>query len=772
MNEDEIENDEELDQLVDEEVRASEAVGARIRKKKPVVEAVSPYPVWMDEIAHSYDGKLWLKGDGNLPAQYMFVGERPGDKEIKDKRVFSGGVGNLLRGKLAAGGFDAAGAYYTNAVKYALPKNKSVQAKDIKVCRPMLMEEIRRCQPKVIVCLGSHALKAVAGKDFGISMVRGTFIKHPDMDAYIYAMHSPAYVIRNNDALPAFERDIATLAAFQRGESVTPPMPEFAVITKAADIDNFAAFLFEVYGKPWLVIDMEWDGRTWMDPNRYVRTCQIGFAPGKVMTVEFHGEGGALAIDDEAAAWAALKRLFEDPRVSITGHNVIADGEWLMSYGIDIRKRVIWDTMLAEYLLSETGPWDLGEAAVKYTDYGRYSLTLEMWTKEHGALCKTGYGHVPRPLLLPYGAIDVDAPRIITQKQMPLLAAEGFFNRRGRNGEYPSLWDTTMRTQELLYELQSTGMLVDRDRLKLLIDAYQGVKSQLLGLVTTEASVLGLSTFNPSSADDVRSLLFQTLNLPPVKTTEGRAWGDQVGNTGLDNDTEYKASTDKTTLEILEDYHPIVKHILQYRRIDTACKTWLRWPKPEDNESSTGGGIAAKIWPDGRLHARFSQLAETGRFRTSKPNVQNWPKKGEGYMEKIFGGKDKVPPPVRTIIVPPPGFVLIEGDFCQAELFVLAALSGDQNMWKALSTPGRDLHDLTAITAFRLVVVDAAGNEVPEQHLVDLAAQLKDVGGAESKEFKTYQKQLIYIDGKGKRMTRDEFKSTIRVSAKNVNFGT
>lgn len=730
------------------------------------------YPVWMDEEAHSLDGKTWVRGNGSIPAPFLFVGERPADREVKTRRVFSGQSGELLFNRLTMLGFNQAGTYYlTNAVKYALPKNKSVTAKDLKVCKPMLDEEIKRVAPKVIVCLGTQALTTVLGRGISLGTVRGEFIRHPTLEGVqVFGMHNPAYVLRNPETLDAFDRDIMELVRFQRGEVEDRCKVESDVLNKAEHIRLFIQALFETQSNPVLVIDLEWDGKTWMDPKRYVRTVQIGYAPGKAVIVEMHGENGVPAMDDEAAAWLELKRLFEDPRVGIIGHNVIADGHWLLGQNIDIRPRVVWDTMLAEYLLSETGPWDLGELALKYTKYRRYSLSLELWVKAHQNECAHGYGPVPRDLLLPYGAIDVDAPRQITEKQMPEIA-KAFTAPRGVHGQYPSLWATTMRTQELLYEIERTGMLVDQERLTQLINAYQSARSQLLGVITTEATGIGFEGFSPTSTDSIRKLLFEYLQLPPVKTTEGRAWVDQVGNQGMDNDTDVRASTDKTTLEILEDANPIVKHILQFRRIDTACKTWLRWAKDGEDEASVGGGIPAKIWPDGRLHARFSQLAETGRFRTSKPNVQNWPKKAEGYMAEIFGGKDKVPPQVRTIVVPPPGFVFMEGDFQQAELFVLAALSGDPAMMSALSTPGRDLHDTTAISAFQLRVVGLDGQEVPEDVLINLAKANLAKGGAESKEFKAFVKTLTYIDPKGKRMTRDEFKNTIRVSAKNVNFG-
>lgn len=754
---------------------AAEAKVKGKAKKAKKAEPASIYPTWFDEEARTVDGKKWIKGHGPMPAKLMIVAERPADHEARNCKVFTGPASSLLYKSLTMNGVDQTSLYVTNAVKYALPRNKSVTAKDLKSCKGMLEEEIRRVQPEIVVCLGSHALHAVAGKDMSISVVRGELMDHPTLPTKVFAMHSPAFVLRSPEMADSFNKDVAALAALQRGEKPERAQVQYTCLHSAEEIRAFTHGLFLKYPFPLLVIDMEWEGKTWMDGQRYVRTCQIGYDHGKVMIFEFRNCGGSMATADEPEMWRAVKELLEDPRVSLIGHNAIADGHWLLSQGVDIRPRVVWDTMLAEYLLSETGPWDLGEVAVKYTNHGRYSLSLEMWTKAHKDQIVHGYGNVPSELLLPYSARDVDAPRQAFEAQWPLLEAEGFMKPRGVSGEYPSLWRTTMRTQELLYEVERSGLLVDPVRLGELITVYQAKRKELLGLVGQLAVAIGFHDFNPASTDDVRDLLFKYLQLAPVKTTGGKAWTDEVGNQGMDDDTEYKASTDKTTLEILQDAHPVVKHLLQFRRVDQVCKTWLRDKADGEDESSRGGGLPAKIWPDGRLHAHFMQMSDTGRFRASKPNMQNWPKKAEGSMLEIFGGKEKdvskLPPGLRTIIVPAPGHVLIEGDFCQAELFVLAALSGDRNMWEALSTPGRDLHDLTAITAFKLKVLDPDGNEVPESVLIELAKANLAQGGSESKAFKSYVKTLTYLDMKGKRMTRDEFKETIRVSAKNVNFG-
>lgn len=111
---------------------------------------------------------------------------------------------------------------------------------------------------------------------------------------------------------------------------------------------------------------------------------------------------------------------------------------------------------------------------------------------------------------------------------------------------------------------------------------------------------------------------------------------------------------------------------------------------------------------------------------------------------------------------------MLEGDFCQAELFTMANLSQDQNMIKALTTPGLDLHDKTAVDSFGLHMFDENGHEVSEDDLVALAASLKDAGGADSEEFQHFMKALTYVDQHNGRMSRAEFKSGIRVSAKSI----
>ena len=1040
------------------------------KKKKETVTG----PTWLDGDASVINGLKWIRGCGPIPASLMIVGEKPTRDDTRNNKPFTGDTGAILHKALTAATVDLTSTYYTNAVKYMPPSKRAVNQTDIKLCQPMLAEEIKRVQPTYILCLGANALKAVAGKEYSFSSIRGEPVQLtlPDgRTVTLFATYSPAYLNHDPTAEPEFRKDLRRLGRLQQGLDDKPDETAYVILDTVEKVRQFCTDIFSYYPRPLISLDCEWHGITWMHPDRWIRTVQLGYAIGNAVIVKMFGANKTPAMDDVEAAYKVLKSFLEDPRVSIVGHNVISDGEWLMSYGIDIRDRVVADTMLMEYLANESGPFGLEELTARYSHLGHYERDLEVWKKAHAKECLHGFGPIPDELLLPYGAKDVDA----VLRALPILMEkiEPFLKPRGANGEYPSLWDITMLTQRHIYELERSGLLVDPIRLNQLINAYQTRKQELRTILVQMAAAKGVNDFNPGAPGQVSTLLFQTLGLTPVKATNGKSWSAYASNEGFDTPNDIVASSDSTTLQILEDFDPIVKYLLNYRRVETACKNQLRFNEADENPGTKGGGIPAKIWPDGRLHSHFSQLSETGRFRHSKPNcfppgtevlsdlgwlkfedvknhagvklaqfdtkdesisfaeplalieqqydgdmvtytteqfvkltctgdhniplknrkgewvalkareltptlshhkfwhagtygggtvsmresqlilatalqadghlvpaggmvwklskqrksdrlrsaltsenitfredpvlmgekwgvkfyvgkhavphwlrdkkkwyswvltleakafhflanevwfwdaahkikskysskqrenaewVQimgllsnrrtahtrfttksgeysnvnaanhaysyiahgklttapytgsvycatmpvgtlvvrcdgmkpiitcncaNWPKKSEGYMPAAFGGKDKVPPNIRSCIVPPEGHLIMEGDFVQAELFVLAALSQDKTMTEALTTPGKDLHDLTAISAFKLKVVDKDGTPVPDDYFVELARRDKAA-------FEEFISTVSYINLKGETMNRGSFKSTIRVSAKNLNFG-
>ena len=668
--------------------------------------------------------------------------------------------------------------YVTSVIKYALPFGKTSKSADKDLCIGVLADEVAMVKPRLIVCMGTKSLGAVTKSKYPISLVRGEVFKgtangiDKTITRYLFATYDEGQINRDAKVRLQFIHEFKKAIDFCKLPESELDKPRYELpktyIAHTLNEAKTAANKVLSTKSGVLVIDCEWEGKNWMEPGRYIRTVQIGYDPDETVIFEFRDEKNNYmsgSPDEEHKIFELINVILTQHKYGLVGHNIIADGEWLLSYGIDIRKHVIYDTMLGEYLINSQGPFGLDELSIKYTKYGRYCIDVDMWVHTHKKETQNGYGKIPRNILLPYSGLDVEVPRHIMCVQLPIIAERGYLDKRGMHKQYPSMLETTLRTQELTYELEATGLPVDRNRLNELITAYQGAKSKLLAELTEMATNLNFPDFSPTSSYDVRKLLFNILKLTPVQTTDGQAWGDKIGNMAMESDEEFSESTNKTTLEILQDEHPIVKQLLQFRRIDQVCKTWLKHADKDGN-----GGLEGLIWSDGRLHPRYVPMTETGRMRVSSPNSQNWPKKAESYLEEIFG-KDNVPPMLRTIIAPPPGWCMLEGDFCQAELFTMASLSGDRDMKSALTTPGKDLHDMTAMKSFNIHMELPNGQIVEEEDLVNLAAMLKDQGGVENETFKNFQKSIIYVDGHGKRMTRDQFKSGVRVSAKSLNFG-
>ena len=745
-----------------------------------------------DEPHRDINGKRWYNGCGNPHADVLFVDSWPGDEIKRTNRPLADRTGKCLQWLLRQAGIQADRCYYTYAVKWPVPAGKKPSSTDKARCATMLREEIEAVSPKVVVAFGADAWAAVAdARACPFACCRGEPMPaEGGTGRMLFPTYNLAQVMMNGgegykDRLALSDipphvlvhqavRELKLVKRIADGEDLKATYaahrPTYDVLTTPEDVD----FVHEqvmamVDGRRvadgLLCLDCEWDGRNWLDPDRYIRTIQIGYAKGRVAIVKLHEEGGLPSHQDTAAVMAAVKRWLEDPRCGIVGHNVIADGEWLLQEGIDIRPRVVYDTMLGGYLLCEDGPFGLEEAAMRYAPYGRYCSELECWVKRHGKECKLGFGNVPDRILLPYGAADVDCLRYIMEGQLPELEKIGYLKPRGVGGEYPSMLQTTLNTQRVIYEIEGTGLPVDRQRLNELIDAFQAKKAELLSQVVLGAAEAGLPDFNPGSSAQVRELLFKKLGLPPVKTTAGKDWAEAVGNWGMDEEMDESPGTDKQTLEILGDAHPLVRTLLQYRRVEQPVKTWLR----HKDDKNTDRGLEAQLWADGRLHSHMSQLSTTSRFKSSAPNSQNWPKKAEGFMAEIFG-KDSMPPLIRTIVVPPPGMVMMEADFQQAELFTIASLSGDPHMIDMLKTPGRDMHTSISAKAFGYHMFDENNKEWTEDDVVELV-RTQYGGDAENKEFKTWQKHLVFRDAHGNELTYAQYKAGPRISGKNVNFG-
>jgi DNA polymerase len=144
-------------------------------------------------------------GEGDSHAAVMLVGEQPGDAEDIAGRPFVGPAGQLLDRALAAAGVERSSVYITNAVKHFKWQlrgkrrlHKTPAQREIEACRQWVDREITALKPRVIVCMGATAARALLGPDFRVSTMRGKFVESP-LAERVFATFHPSALLRLRD---------------------------------------------------------------------------------------------------------------------------------------------------------------------------------------------------------------------------------------------------------------------------------------------------------------------------------------------------------------------------------------------------------------------------------------------------------------------------------------------------------------------------------------------------------------------------------------------
>jgi DNA polymerase-1 len=206
-----------------------------------------------------------------------------------------------------------------------------------------------------------------------------------------------------------------------------------------------------------------------------------------------------------------------------------------------------------------------------------------------------------------------------------------------------------------LNRMERAGIQVEREELK----EYGEKLAVQIAKLEEEIYALSGMPFNINSPKQLGEVLFGRLNLPGGKKTK----------------TGYSTAAD--VLEKLAPEHPIVEKILAYRTYTKLKSTYA-------------DGLAAFIREDGRIHGIFNQtVTATGRLSSTEPNLQNIPVRMELGRE------------IRKVFVPKEGCVLVDADYSQIELRVLAHMSGDEQLIDAYNQ-AQDIHAATASKVFHV----------------------------------------------------------------------
>lgn len=208
---------------------------------------------------------------------------------------------------------------------------------------------------------------------------------------------------------------------------------------------------------------------------------------------------------------------------------------------------------------------------------------------------------------------------------------------------------------ETLASMEYYGVDADADGIR----AFGDKLNENLGEITDEIYRLAGQEFNISSPKQLGKVLFEDLRLPCKKKTKSGY------------------STNAEVLESIANKHPIVPMILEYRTLSKLSSTYV-------------DSLLKQIHADGRVHSIFKQTeTRTGRISSTEPNMQNIP------VRKELGRE------MRRFFIAREGCLLVDADYSQIELRVLASVCGDENMQQAFLS-GSDIHTSTAAQVFGL----------------------------------------------------------------------
>ncbi len=349
--------------------------------------------------------------------------------------------------------------------------------------------------------------------------------------------------------------------------------------------------------------------------------------------------------------WNWFKGLVEDKEISLVGHNLKKEILHLKNHSID-PANIGFDTMIGEYLINPNkSGYDLEDLVLEYVG--------DSIRGKEGYLGKgkkqIGFAELEQKDLHQY--LEDHVKYVFSLKeQIQKKLSEYDLEELNRSVEIPLI--------EVLAGMEYCGISVNKDLLLELQEKYEEKIDNVTGTIYNLAG----ESFNINSPKQLGNILFDKLDLPPIKKTK----------------TGY--STNVEVLEKLKDKHEIIEEILEYRQITKLKNTYI-------------DGLLKIINPvTGKIHSHFMQtVASTGRISSTDPNLQNIPIRLEMGRQ------------LRKVFIAEEDSTFVSADYSQIELRVLAHMSEDENLLNSFHRD-EDIHTRTAAEIF-----DVDFNEVTSE---------------------------------------------------------
>lgn len=340
---------------------------------------------------------------------------------------------------------------------------------------------------------------------------------------------------------------------------------------------------------------------------------------------------------------SCIKSVLENESIKKVSHDIKKAYVLALKEGISI-KNVDFDTSIAYYLIdSNKSNYSIQNMAmdflnIKVNTFDEVYKTEKIKDKQVSSVKE-----------------DI-AANILSQEIKAIKDCYPVFKEKIDSLDEKTLYyDIELPLSEALADMEFTGFKVDRDELLRLGDEYDEFIREKERIIYSLAG----EEFNINSPKKLSEILFDKLGIKPIKKTK----------------TGY--STDAEVLEKLSNKHPIADQVVEYRTYQKLKSTYI-------------DGLKDLIDENGRIHSYFNQTnTSTGRISSQDPNLQNIPIRTEAGRK------------IRKAFVSEDGYTLIDSDYSQIELRILAYIAQDEKMIKAFND-GLDIHRKTASEVFNI----------------------------------------------------------------------
>ena len=400
-----------------------------------------------------------------------------------------------------------------------------------------------------------------------------------------------------------------------------------------------------------------------------------------------------------------FKPLYEDESILKIGQNIKYDYEVLHKYGVTLKGK-LFDTMIAHYLIQPELRHNMDYMAETLLNYK--TIPIESLIGAKGKQQQKNMRDLQPSEIYEYACEDADITlqlKHVLEPKLKEVEAEDLF------------WNIEMPLVPVLADMELHGVRLDTAAL----EETSRIFTERMNQYEQEIYELAGESFNISSPKQVGEMLFGKLQImeKPKKTKTGQY------------------VTSEEVLVSLENKHPIVHKILEYRGIKKLLSTYI-------------DALPKLIKPEtGHIHTSFNQaLTATGRLSSSDPNLQNIPVRTDDGKE------------IRKCFIPEPGCEFFSADYSQIELRIMAHLSEDENMMEAFRE-GFDIHRATAAKIWHEDMENVTDTQRKKAKQANFGiiygittyglAQRMDIPNGEAKElidgyFNTFPKVKAYME--------------------------